>query len=151
MSSVHRIVQLNECKYESWHCRFVCVIKCNKRKKYPQITQESWALRQLGENYMRIHKPGWNRARSGHLYFTSAHGGITQSESCTVSLSGGGAKGRRRGGVCCKQWGCFMNANLTGLRLERHQHVNTPDRGGCTAIISKQPRPSQSTQAFYKC
>ncbi len=30
-----------------------------------------------------------------------------------------------------------MDANLICPRLERHQHVNTPDRGGCTAIIYK--------------
>lgn len=45
------------CKYKSGHCMFVCD-QVQQEKKVHQIAQESWSLRQLGKNYMRIHKPG---------------------------------------------------------------------------------------------
>lgn len=141
---------INVCKYKSWHCMFVYVIKCNKRKKYPNyprilsLETAAWKLYAYTQAWLKESQVG---ASVFHQCTWRDH--AVRELHCLSRWRRG--KGEKSGGVCCKQWGCFMNANLTGLRLERHQHVNTPDREGCTAIISKQPRPSQSTQAFYKC
>lgn len=68
-----------------------------------------------------------------------------------LSFSEGGANGKwRQGLAACKQWGCLMDANLIYPRLERYQHVNTPDRGGCKAIIYKHAhRPFTSANKLF--